>query len=106
MIALQESVLIHITPDSEDGAILSYQAECNDGAKSRKVDCSPEVVQRSRVLQELIATCQDGPCTTQLPICQDTFSAWHDFDAQKKPSAQALCGVLQVRADKHELLPL
>lgn len=116
MMALQESLYIHVTHDPENGAILCYQAESCGGANYSKTDCSPEVVQRSRVLQKLIVASETGTCTTKLPIPHDVFSAWHDFDPQKhsyvfflpsqKYSAQELCDVLQVCTVQCAALPL
>lgn len=98
--ALQESVYIHITHDQQNRAILSYQAEGSSGPSDSKADCIPEVVQRSVLLQELIATSdlEGGTSTTKLPIHPDVFSAWHGFklDGHDNASVQELCEVLQV----------
>lgn len=103
--ALQESTVIYINTDPEHGTTLSYQAECNDGSESSKADCSHEVVQRSGVLTEVIATSEGGQCTTRLPVRCDVFSAWHGYNAQKTPSVQTLCDILQVRSAQLDITP-
>lgn len=109
---------IQIMPHPEHGATLSCQAGPHDGASCSRLECSPEVVQRSRVLKELLATTQGSPRSTALslplhqdvhtsrtlassttltlPLRQDAFHAWHAFDANEESSPRALCKVLQV----------
>lgn len=106
--AMSALVRIQIIPHPEHGATLSYQEEPNNGASCSKLECSPEVVQRSSVLQELIATTQGCPGSTMLtlPLHPDAFHAWHAFDENEEPTLQALSQILQVcraHSTKHKL---
>lgn len=88
---------VHISPHPQHGFTLSYQVdlEANGGSKRYRVECSPDAVQRSRVLKDLAASL-GSPCMTSLPIRQAAFSAWHTFDMRKKSSSEELYDVLQV----------
>lgn len=97
MMAPQEAVYIIVTHDAKTGATVSYQAEGSQGDQYSEASCCAQAVQRSRVLQELVAASEGTTCTRKLLIRPDMFSAWHDFEANEtSPELQDVCDVLQV----------
>jgi hypothetical protein len=68
-----------------------------DGVKSL---CDLQIVMRSKVLQELasIAAADAGRSSITLPLSQDAFTTWLEFERLSYNSSETLCCVLQVCA--------
>jgi hypothetical protein len=86
---------------------LTYQANglAASGTQKDSVRCSLDLLQRSRLLQELAATVSAGQATKlSLPFDESAFCAWRDFESQRGTTPDALCCVLQVKHSEHVVL--